>query len=194
MLEMFKKDINRYFLVSRDRSTIGSWEMIKKVANTEALWIIFLYRLGKWLRSFRTPLVSPFLKFVYALVSRPLEIILDVHIHLDNEIGEGFYIGHCGGIWISPTKIGENCNISQQVTIGIGGRVNRGIPVIGNRVYIAPGAKIFGPIRIGDNVAIGANAVVSKNIPDNAVVIGNPGRIISYDGSDGMIEIHDDDL
>ncbi len=60
-------------------------------------------------------------------------------------------------------------------------------PTIGDNVYIAPGVKVFGKIKIGDNVAIGANCVVTKDIPDNAVVVGIPGRIISNEGSGGYI-------
>lgn len=84
---------------------------------------------------------------------------------------------------ISEGAIGENCNIGQGVTIGIAGRgEKKGVPQIGNKVYIAPGAKIIGKIIIGNNVMIGANSVVTKDVPDNAVVAGVPAKIISYKG------------
>jgi serine O-acetyltransferase len=100
-----------------------------------------------------------------------------IEIPRQAQIGSGFYIGHFGGIMISDgVKIGSNCNISQQVTIGISGQgEKRGAPTIGNNVYIAPGAKIFGKIKIGDNVKIGANAVIHKSVPDNAIAVLNPG-------------------
>ena len=112
-----------------------------------------------------------------------------VSIPSTTNIGPGFYIGHFGGIVIhADTVIGKNCNISQGVTIGISPRGKRqGVPVIGDNVYIAPGAKIFGNIRIGNNVAIGANCVVTKDIPDNAVVVGIPAHVISYNGSFGYV-------
>ena len=93
------------------------------------------------------------------------------------QIGEGFYIGHFGGITISyATKIGKNFILSQQVTIGISGKgEKRGCPIIGDNVYIAPGAKLFGKIKVGNNVRIGANAVVHEDIPDNATVVLDPG-------------------
>ena len=79
-------------------------------------------------------------------------------------------------------------NISQGVTIG---QVNRGkyqgVPTIGNGVYIGPGAKVIGKISIGSNVAIGANAVVTTDVPDNACVAGVPARVISMDGADGYV-------
>ena len=70
--------------------------------------------------------------------------------------------------------MGENCQIYQQVTIGNNG----GIPTIGNNVEICAGAKVIGPITIGDDVVIGANSVVTKNIPSHSVVIGIPAKII----------------
>lgn len=112
-----------------------------------------------------------------------------IQINYKNKIGKGFYIGHFNGIVVSPgAEIGDNCNISQGVTIGVSGRgARKGYPVLGNNVYIAPGAKIFGAIKVGDNVAIGANAVVNIDVPANAVVAGIPAKIISYKGVEGYI-------
>jgi serine O-acetyltransferase len=124
----------------------------------------------------------------------PLHLILlrrirskwGIEISRSAEIGAGFYIGHYGGITISGfSKIGRNVNISQLVTIGVSGEgENRGAPTIGDNVYIAPGAKIFGKIHVGNNVKIGANAVVHEDIQDNAVVALDPGfRIVSFKGN-----------
>jgi serine O-acetyltransferase len=108
-----------------------------------------------------------------------------IFIPFDTQIGVGFYIAHCGDIHFNAhTQVGQNCNISQGVTVGQSNRGDKkGCPVIGDGVYIGPGSKIFGAIRIGNNVAIGANCVVTKDVPDNAVVVGVPARIISYDGA-----------
>ena len=104
-------------------------------------------------------------------------------------IGPGFYIGHIGGVVISPSAtIGKNCNISQGVTIGFNSRGKRkGHPTIKDSVYIGPGAVIIGSVTIEKNAAIGANAVVTKDVPENAVVAGVPAKIISYKGSEGYI-------
>ena len=104
-------------------------------------------------------------------------------------IGAGFYIGHFGGIFINRNVIiGDNVNINHDVTIGIQNRGERkGSPTIANNVYIGPGAKLFGNIKIGDNAAVGANAVVTKDVPENAVVVGIPAKIISHKGSAGYI-------
>jgi serine O-acetyltransferase len=113
-----------------------------------------------------------------------------ISIPYNTQIGPGFYIGHFGGIVVnSAAKIGSNCNISQGVTIGQANRGTRkGTPVIGDNVYIGPGAKIIGAVRVGNHCAIGANAVVTHDVPDNAVVAGIPAVIISYKGSDAYVE------
>ena len=64
---------------------------------------------------------------------------------------------------------------------------NKGYPVLGDNIYIGPGAKIVGAVRIGNNVAIGANCVVTKHVPDNSVVVGVPGKVISQEGSIGYV-------
>jgi len=112
-----------------------------------------------------------------------------ISISSRTQIGDGFYIGHYGCIIVSyKAIIGKNCNISQGVTIGVSNRGSRaGCPVIGDNVYIGPGAKIFGAIIIGDNVAIGANAVVTRDVPSNSVVVGAPAKVISNEGSLGYI-------
>jgi len=112
-----------------------------------------------------------------------------ISIPFTTQIGSGFYIGHFGCIVVHrDAKIGKNCNISQGVTIGIANRGNRkGCPVIGDNVYIGPGAKIIGGINVGNDVAIGANCVVTKDVPDRSVVVGIPGRVISEEGSTGYI-------
>lgn len=106
------------------------------------------------------------------------------------KIGKGLFISHSGSIIInSQCVIGENCNIAPMVVIGWGKNKGvEGFPVIGDRVWIGPGAKIFGPITIGNDVAIGANAVVNFNVPENSTVVGNPAKIIENKGSSEYIK------
>jgi serine O-acetyltransferase len=114
---------------------------------------------------------------------------LGISIPYTTSIGPGFYIGHFGGIVVSSgARIGRNCNISQGVTIGATNRGDRaGAPTIGDRVYIGPGAKVLGGIRVGHDVAIGANAVVIRDVPAHSVVVGVPAEVISTAGSAGYI-------
>jgi serine O-acetyltransferase len=82
----------------------------------------------------------------------------------------------------------KNFTVSQGVTIGITNRGSRkGDATIGYNVYVESGAKIVGKDRIGDNVAIGANAVVTNDLPPSAVAVGIPAKIISFKGSEGYV-------
>jgi len=92
-----------------------------------------------------------------------------------NDIGGGLFIQHGFSTYIAAESIGENCWINQQVTIGY--KDDTASPVIGNNVTITCGAKVLGPITIGDNVVIGANAVVVKDLPPDSVWGGVPKRI-----------------
>src|SRR5262249_9164587 len=116
-----------------------------------------------------------------------------ISISSSTNIGSGLHIGHFGGIVINEQSvIGCNCNVSHAVTLGKANRGrNAGYPYIGDNVYIGPGAKIVGSVRIGNNVAIGPNCVVTRDVPDNSVVAGVPGRIISQAGSEGYVNYTD---
>ena len=95
------------------------------------------------------------------------------------DVGGGFIIQHGFSTIINAKKIGKNCKIFQQVTIGYNGSEQ---PILGDNVTVCCGAKVLGDVHIGNNVVIGANAVVVKDVPDNVVVAGVPARIINvYD-------------
>ena len=107
-----------------------------------------------------------------------------IEISRSASIGPSCYIGHFGGITIGPAIIGRRCSISQGVTIGVSGRGEKeGLPTIGDDVYLGPGAKLFGKITIGHNVKIGANAVVYKDVEDNAVIAAPGFIVLSHEGN-----------
>ena len=110
-------------------------------------------------------------------------------IEYSTKIGAGFYLGHWGGVVINGAAvIGENCNISHQVTIGADAKYGQdAVPVIGNRVYIAPGSKVFGKITLGDGCSVGANSVVTADVPPGTTAAGLPARVVSQNGSEGYI-------
>jgi len=151
------------------------------------------YQYNFWLRTWRFTKSNPWLRYPFHalanLMLHRLTYKFGIAIPPETDIGPGFYIGHFGGIVVnSRAVIGKNCNISHGVTLGQANRgKNKGFPVIGDNVYIGPGAKIIGAVKIGNNAAAGANCVVTKDVPDHAVVAGVPGRIISQAGSEGYV-------
>ena len=106
-------------------------------------------------------------------------MIFSCELPYNCELGEGTIFIHNGlGCVIHPNaQIGKNVKIYQNVTIG--GR-NNGVPHIGDNVSIFAGACILGDVQIGDNAQIGANAVVIHDVPDNAVVVGVPAKVIKF--------------
>ena len=146
-----------------------------------------VYRVGHWMWTYdgRFRRLVQFGRPFYIILKRMTEIVTGIALQPQATIGEGLYIGHGGSIYVGgKVKMGNNCNLSHEVTIGIAGRgEKRGMPMIGDRIYIAPGAKLFGKIEIGSDVAIGANAVVTKSLPDRAVAVGIPADAISDAGS-----------
>ena len=119
-------------------------------------------------------------KFIARLISQIARFITGIEIHPGAKIGKRLFIDHGMGIVIGETTtIGDNCTIYHGVTLGgTGKEKEKRHPNIGNNVIIGCGAKVLGPIKIGDNVKIGANAVVLKEVFDNATIVGVPGKTI----------------
>ena len=121
------------------------------------------------------------MKWYYRFMYHALSVKLGFSIP-HNIFGPGLAIVHYGTIVISPKcKIGKNCRIHAGVNIGAYG--GEEAAAIGDNVYIGPGAKIIGSVKIGNNSVIGANAVVTKDVPDGVTVGGVPAKIISTNNS-----------
>ena len=137
--------------------------------------VIFMYRLQhKIFKDIKPKVLSVvLLKLTSIIKFLFVTIPFGCDIPYQCEIGRNLRLVHLNGIIISKyAKIGENCTILHQVTIGVNDRKDsRKAATIGNNVFIGAGAKIIGNIKIGDNVSIGANAVVTKDIGNNCTVI-----------------------
>jgi len=156
----------------------------------QGLWAIFWYRFFN--RIYRSKLPKLFkmpLLLWGVLVQKHIEIITGIMLPYSASIGTHFYIGHFGGIIInSKAVIGDNCNISQGVTIGVSGRgERRGVPVIGDNVYIGASATVAGDITIGNDVVIAANSLVIADVPSGTTVMGVPATHVSNNNSKGYI-------
>ena len=115
------------------------------------------------------------LSYIFRFLCPPMSTLF---IHT-LDIGPGLYIFHGFSTIIMAESIGSNCVIFQQITIGTH-KGNK--PVIGDNVAILTGAKVFGKVTIGNNSIVGANAVVTKDVPENCTVVGVPAYIIKKDG------------
>lgn len=146
---------------------------------------LFFYRIMRWLYLHHVP----FLPKLFELL---IFLIYNSKVPYQAEIGKGSFLGYGGmGVVIhSKAKIGRYVTIGQQVTIGGGNSKYSGVPVIGDYVYIAKGAIVFGGITVGNNVTIGANAVVNKPVPDNAIVAGVPAKIIRIKTNEEVLVEH----
>ena len=185
-----KYDLYRYFYPNNEICKRSLIEKVKIIVLTQGIWATIVYRFRRWCNyELKTRLLSNILRPLGSLLHLFIQITTGIHIEPEIDIGPGFYIGHYGCIFLGEnTKIGKFFNISQECTIGLAGRgENYGLPVIGDFVYMAPGAKAIGKIKVGNHVAIGANAVVTKDLPDNAVAVGIPAKIISYAGSGDFV-------
>lgn len=104
-------------------------------------------------------------------------------------IGAGLFINRFGGIYINgDAVIGANANLTHGIMLGQSNRGQRaGSPILGDRVFLASGCKVIGRIHLGNDCAVGANAVVTKDVPEMGVVGGIPAKLLSNAGSDGYI-------
>lgn len=150
----------------REQLIRGRYEPWKRLIRT--IRVYQRAKEGKISRLF-TPLL--------VLLHRFWSAVCGADIPLNARIGGGIIMTHPNGVVIHPdARVGVNCLILQQVTIGAGSK--EGLPVIGGHVDIGAGAKVLGGITVGDHAKIGANSVVLEDIPAGATAVGIPARII----------------
>jgi serine O-acetyltransferase len=134
-----------------------------------------LLRAMRGFQAAKGPLRRP-VKAVWLVAHRLWSVLAQADISISARIGGGLMMPHPNGIVIhKDAVIGPNCLIFQQVTIGTNGR---GVPMIGGHVDIGAGARIIGPVTIGDHARIGANAVVTCDVPAGCTAVGVPARVI----------------
>ena len=183
MLAELKADLARY--------PGGPLQQLGNALQSAAFYPILVYRLGHDVY-FRWPrLISLAARIPYKLAAFLAEWATGIYIAPSASIGPGLYIGHWGCTRIGrEVRLGSNCNVSPMVFIGFGAMNGKtGVPTLGDRVYVAAGAKIIGPVRVGSDVTVGANAVVCRDVPEHVTVGGVPARILSNKGSGPYIQV-----
>ncbi len=160
----------------RDPAARNTWEVVTCYPGFHALLV---HRLAHWLWSER-------LRWIARFVSHLGRWLTGIEIHPGAQIGRRFFIDHGMGVVIGETaEIGDDCTLYHGVTLG-GTSWSKGKrhPTLGNGVVLGAGAKILGPITIGDRARVGSNAVVVKDVPPGATAIGIPARIIAEQAGD----------
>lgn len=172
ILDRFSSDVRAAF--QKDPAARSLVEVLTSYPGTKA---VLLHRIAHFFFEIGLPFVPRYLSDI----SRQ---ITGIEIHPGAQIGSDFFIDHGSGTVIGETsEIGNNVTIYQNVTLG-GTSLERKKrhPTLGDNVVLGAGAKVLGPVKIGNNVRVGSNSVVTKDIPDNSVVVGVPGRIIAREG------------
>jgi len=150
------------------RAYNGNW-------SAQGFWVMVVYRFGRWRYGVRPKLLRRFFSLVYHVLYKFVQIVTGIELPCEVVVGRNFVIDHFGGIIISGyAKFGDNCRLRDGVVVGLRRVEEKCAPIIGNNVDIGSGAKLLGQIRIGDNVLIGANAVVLCDVPDNSIAVGVP--------------------
>ncbi len=155
------------------------WQTYQRDIKRQGFWVMLVYRFGQWRYTIKTRWIRLPFSFLYKVLFVFIQIITGVELPCETKIGRRFTIEHFGDIIVSgDATFGDDIIIRNGVTVGLRHTSIRGSPTIGNRVDIGAGAKILGPIRVGDDVAIGANAVVIHDVPSNSIAVGVPARIL----------------
>lgn len=163
----FREDVQS--ILEKDPAARGVWEILTYAGP----WAIWYHRVAHWLWKHNA-------KWAARALSQWARFLTNIEIHPGATIGRRFFIDHGAGVVIGETtEIGDDVTMYHQVTLGgVSLEKVKRHPTIGNGVVIGMGAKIMGPVVVGDNAKVGANAVVTKDVPDNATVVGIPGKVV----------------
>ena len=166
-------------VIKQDSKRHGGKNNLKKFFTNPMFRFMLIYRINQHINRYNPATV------VFRIWLKNIKVKYNIQIPAHTKIGEGFLLNHYGGIVINQNVIiGKNCNVSQGVTLGNVSRGKlKGCPTIGDRVWIGANSIVVGKITIGNDVLIAPLSYVNFDIPDNAVVMGNPAKIINYNTS-----------
>ncbi len=167
---------------------IGIWALLREDLRThenmlfeQGFWALAVHRFGNWRMSIPTKLLRIPFSIVYKMLYRMVEWTCGISLPYPVKVGRRVRIWHHGGMILHALSIGDDVQIRQNTTFGVARTDhNFELPVIGDRVDIGVGACLLGDIQIGRGAVIGANAVVLKDIPDYAVAVGVPAKVVKY--------------
>jgi serine O-acetyltransferase len=191
LFEYLVADISRYKRIEGITPDSSFSARLRLLFFSYGLHAIMVYRFGRSIRTSEVlNIVFPIknlLLFVYHFCHFIIIVFYGINISLKADIGKGFFIGHFGNIFIGNCKIGENSSVNQQAQIGKKNSVDNNDKriLIGNNVWIGAQAKIEDGITVGNNATISGGSIVTSNVMENSLVMGNPARVVAsrYDNS-----------
>jgi serine O-acetyltransferase len=175
-----KAEIRNYYYRGYGTTSPSLWQKMNLWIYHFGMHCVIVYRFGRYANEIfnSNKILGILLKVIY----KPFDYLVKMFHHVDIDaatIGQGLYIGHVGTILIGPCKIGRNFCVTHNVTIGLGHEMAAGsVPTIGENVWVGTGSVITGAIKIGDRVTIASGSILSRDIPDDCLVGGNPARIL----------------
>jgi serine O-acetyltransferase len=184
MFEQMRRDIRT--VLERDPAARSSLEVVLCCPGVHAIWF---HRVAHPVWRARWHTLARFISHVGRFMT-------GVEIHPAAVLGPGLFIDHGMGVVIGETaEVGENVSILQGVTLGgTSTKREKRHPTLGDNVVVGAGAKIIGGFRIGKGSRIGAGSVVVREVPENSVVVGVPGRVTFRDGARSGIDLNQSDL
>ena len=162
--------------------------MARCLITNASFKITFWMRIGGWLGSHKNIFSRILLMFV-SVIHKHNQYKTGIQISLGHPADGGLFFPHFSGIVVNGgARIGKNCTIFHGVTIGSKRGQKGGCPTIGDNVVLATGSAVIGNVKIGNNVMVGAHSLVLHDVPDGAVVAGNPARVINMNGKENTKE------
>lgn len=166
-------------------------DMVKYLCTEPGLWVLLEYRVSAAVFNADLPRILKYLLRIPLLCWHWLiTVITGIDLPCSAKIGAGLFLPHFGARVVHhEVTLGNHCSLAPGAVIGISGRgEKRGVPQIGDRVYIGPNAVIVGKITVGNEVLIGANSLVNRDLGDHCSVMGVPAVVISDRGSEGYLD------
>ncbi len=182
-----KKDLESHSLSGPKRD--GIFEFAKCFIFNYGLQAMIVYRLGQWIFNRQYIQRFCFMKLIfspiYFVLNTGIKYMYGISISRKATIGPGLYIGHFGNIRIDKCIIGENCSVQQSVHIGPEKGKGSNSPKIGSNVWIGGHVTVFGKITIADGATVSVGSNVTRDVPGNCLVVGNPARVVNkgYDNT-----------
>ena len=181
-----KSDYKKYIEIDKKANSITGWYSILR--NDLYRYVYLMRKYEYYNNCTKNIILKTYYHFRFKKMGERFGFSIGI-----NTFGPGLKIIHKGTILVNPaSKIGSNCRLNADVAIGAAFGTASDCPVIGDNCYIAPGAKMFGKIKIGNDCIIGANAVVTKDFGDNVTLGGVPAKVIKEEGSKGRFGYYPD--